>query len=179
MTVYVRCIYNRAAHKGGHGHVFENKSITFNKYLHPLFCVARVCMSFKSADQMSSISNTKTLRCLNLCLIGLCSFSASSYPSPNLYFTTITPFVNIQLEIRSNLNLYYSVHLNAQHCFICIVSTSYAFVSFFVSKIMSHTSSTLFIGFEKSLGVLSRYNLLLKFVLGPHQLYLLPANVFS
>jgi len=24
MTVYVRCIYNRAAHKGGHGHAYQN-----------------------------------------------------------------------------------------------------------------------------------------------------------
>jgi len=23
MTVYVRCIYNRAARKGGHGHVYQ------------------------------------------------------------------------------------------------------------------------------------------------------------
>jgi len=26
MTVYVRCIYNRAAHKGGHGHAYGTKN---------------------------------------------------------------------------------------------------------------------------------------------------------
>jgi len=33
------------------------------------------------------------------------------------------------------------------------------------------------VGFEKSRGILFGFNLLLKFVLGPHQLYFLPVNV--
>jgi len=32
MTVYVRCIYNGAAHKGGHGHAYQNTGSYWREY---------------------------------------------------------------------------------------------------------------------------------------------------